>query len=287
MELHIRHFVLVTFILPTFLTMTFADDFAKAREKINQAKPNIDYRTFCAEMKAGEDKIACRMKDVPSVGFLVCKEPEMEGTNCSTIINTEIGNLQKVQNEGKIKIVTISPPPIDGVRCGNDPSTECSGFLEEWLTTDKANFKQVRDHISNNTIPALIADVRSFTSETGLSTAADDLSNIKKYMMVNQTADVYRQICDLQGFFLVKGGFLVADVPYLLEDTDINGICWDGEPTTKQVLDALDKMISAFKGKGENLDAHNGVIIALGPEITTQILLLGLHTYLIKLFGRV
>lgn len=38
MELHKRYFALVALILPTFATMALADDFADAREKINQAK---------------------------------------------------------------------------------------------------------------------------------------------------------------------------------------------------------------------------------------------------------
>ncbi|XP_078367367.1 uncharacterized protein LOC144651300 [Oculina patagonica] len=285
MELYKSYFVLVTLVLLVFATVAFADDFADARKKIDQAKPDIDYATFCAETNAGEDKIACRIKDVPSVGFLVCKKPKLEDANCSTVINTEIGNIQKVQTEGNIKTVTISPPPIDGVKCGNDSSTECSGFLEEWLTTDKARFKQVRDHISDNTTAELIADVKNFTSKEGLVATAADLSNIKKYMMVDPTKDKYRQICDLQGFFLVKGGFLVADVPYLLEDTSINGTCWDGEPTTEQVLDALDEMISAFKGG--NLENHNGAIIPSGLDINMKIVLACLHTFLMTLVGRI
>lgn len=103
--------------------------------------------------------------------------------------------------------------------------------------------------------------------------------------MVDPTKDEYRQICDLQGFFLVTGGFLVADVPYLLEDTSIKGICWDGEPTTQQVLDALDEMVSAFKGG--NLESRNGAIIPSGPDINIKILLVGLHTFLITLVGRI
>ena len=284
MELDKRYFALVALILPTFATMALADDFADAREKINQAKPNISYDTFCAEMNAGEDKIACRVKDVPTVGFLVCKKPELGDKNCSTIINEEVTNIEKVK-EGGIKTVTISPPPIDGVKCGNDSSIECSGFLEKWLAKDKARFEQVRDHISDNTIGKLITDVKSSTSEAGLSTTAADLSKIKAYMTVNTTENKYRQICDLQGFFLVQGGFLVADVPEILEETTIDGICWDGEPTTKEVLDALDKMISAFRpGNGDN---QNGATNrSSGPDFIINILLTGLHTFLIILFGR-
>ena len=284
MELYKRYFALVALILPTFATMALADDFAEARAKIDQAKPNIDYNTFCAEMNSGEDKIACRIKDVPTVGFLVCKEPKLGEKNCSTVINEEVTNIEKVQKEGAIKTVRISPLPIDGVKCGNDSSIECSGFLEKWLAKDEAKFEQVRDHISDNTIERLIADVKNFTSQAGLSTTAADLSKIKTYMKVNTTMNEYRQICDLQGFFLATGGFLVADVPDVLEEATIDGKCYDGEPTTKEVLDALDRMISAFNPGNGNGD-NRAVNRSSGPDFNINILT-GLQTFLVILFGR-
>ena len=277
-------FALVALIFTTFATMALADDFADARAKIDQAKPTIDYSTFCAEMNSGEDKIACRIKDVPTVGFLVCKEPELGVKNCSTVINEEVTNIEKVKNEGGIKTVTISLPPIDGVKCGNDSSIECSGFLEKWLTKDEAKFEQVRDHIYNNTTEKLIADVKSFTSQAGLSTTVADLSKIKTYMTVNPTMNKYRQICDLQGFFLATGGFLVADVPDVLEGTTIDGECYDGEPTTKEVLDALDQMISAFS-PGNGADDNGATNRSSGHNFNINILT-GLQTLLVMLFGR-
>jgi len=42
----------------------------------------------------------------------------------------------------------------------------------------------------------------------------NDLWNIINYMKAPQIPVAkYRQICDLQGFFLRTGGFLLADVP--------------------------------------------------------------------------
>ena len=38
--------------------IVYADDFATALQKINEAKPNINYDTFCLEKKSGEDKVA-------------------------------------------------------------------------------------------------------------------------------------------------------------------------------------------------------------------------------------
>lgn len=273
------YFVMV--FLAIWIAMAFADDFAIAREKINKAKPDIDYSTFCSEMPAGEDKIACRIKNVSTVGFLVCQKSEIDDVDCSTVIKNEVENIQTIQREGNVKTVKISPPPIGDVRCGKDPSLNCSGFLEEWVAPEAGRFKQVRDHISNKTVPKLITDVKSFTSKAGLSTTAADLSNIKKYMMENPKGNKYRQICDLQGFFLVNGGFLINDVPYILKDASIDGVCWNDEPTTKQVLDALDEMISAFGDGVKNTTFVNGGINITGPHFNVKILLIGVLYFIV------
>ena len=252
--------------------MVYADDFAIARQKINAAKPNINYNTFCREKNAGEDKVACRIKDVPTIGFLVCKTPTFEEMICSEVIKTEVENIKTVRS-ANIKTVTISTPPIDGVKCGEDPSLNCSGFLEEWITSETGRFKQVRDHIVDNTVAKLIKDVKSFTTTTGLSTTAAGLKKIKNYMMIDPSENKYRQICDLQGFFLLKGGFLVADVP-AIQNTSINDSCWLGEPTTQQVLDALNKMISEFS---PSLAQSNGSISRSGLNFKAYLVLFGSH----------
>ena len=282
MEAYRIYVISIAVILPTFLTVTVADDFATAREKINKAKPNISYSTFCVERKAGEDKIACRIKDVPSVGFLVCKTPVLEEVNCNVVISTEVSNIQKVST-GNVKTVEISPPPIDSVKCGEDASLNCSGFLEKWVAPDVGRFKQVRDHIDNKTVPQLISDVKNFTSKPGLSTTAADLTKIKNYMMLDPAQKKYRQICDLQGFFLVNGGFLVNDVP-AIETTTIDGNCWDGEPTTQQVLDALNQMIKAFSS---SFQSTSGGINHSGHNVNTMILLTGFHMFFIIIVGRI
>jgi len=280
MEVCKLYFILVAIIFRTFSKMAAADDFDNARQKINQAKPNIDYDTFCTERKAGEDKIACRIKDVPTVGFLVCKTPVLEEVNCNVVIGNEVGNIGKV-SEGNVKTVKISPPPINGVKCGNDSSPSCSGFLEEWIAPERGRFEQVRDHIAGNTVPKLIADVKSFTT-SGLTNTVADLKNIKNYMMLNPAEKKYRQICDLQGFFLASGGFLVADVP-AIEDTAIDENCWDGEPTTQQVLDALDKMITAFSPSVQS----NEALFRTGPYVSILMLLICLHMFLQVIVGRI
>ena len=75
---------------------------------------------------------------------------------------------------------------------------------------------------------------------------AADLGNIRTYMRVDPCNNHYRQICELQGFFLQSGGFLVADIPVVKDFLGLVGICFHGEPTTSQVLEALDTMIKQF-----------------------------------------
>lgn len=290
MELHSGHFTLVVLCLATFSALVTADqDFDTARQKINQAKPNISYNDFCSELKSGEDKIACRIKGVKTVGFLVCKTPELGELKCSQVIRNEISNIETAR-EWNVKTVTISPPPVDNVTCGSTSDLTCSGFLEKWIDPEEGLFQHVRDHIHNNTIDQLIIVVRGYTS-SGLPQTADDLRKIKTFMTLDPTEDKYRQICDLQGFFLKIGGFLVADVPKI-ENTTLTGKageCYDGEPTTQEVLSALDRMIASFSGSttGSSNAPNGGPIWRSGPFIKEAILLTGLQIFVIITVNRI
>ena len=283
MELSKPKNTLVALILPAFTFSVMSvprvppDDFNRARLLIDQMKPNINYSTFCSEKAtSGHHKVPCRIKKVPSVGFMVCRRPELgeEGRRepCRDAILAEITNINRVSEEGNVKTVQIddSPEPIDGVPCGDNPGQlSCSGFLEEWVIPELGRFEQIRNRIVEGR-PALgqmIAEVKTFTTSAGLSTTATDLVIIKNYMMLNPTANKYRQICDLQGFFLVNGGFVVNDISYIRDGLDEsregigkNERCWnephldptvvDREPSTAEVLSALDKMITAFSASG-------------------------------------
>ena len=75
--------------------MANGNEFAKAYTKIEKAKPNVYYKRFCKQIaEGGEEKLACRIKDVPDIRFLVCKrlEPEL-GVPCVEVIENEVRNL--------------------------------------------------------------------------------------------------------------------------------------------------------------------------------------------------
>lgn len=54
--------------------------------------------------------------------------------------------------------------------------------------------------------------------------------------------DHYRQICNLQGYFMRNGGFQVADTPKIMDRIGLERWCYEGEPTTEQVLKALQQI---------------------------------------------
>ena len=247
MELFNLFFTLVSLTLAMFPTKSHADDFADAFAKIEAVKTNINYNKFCKELaQGGEEKIACRIKAVPSIGFLVCRYP----TYCLQQITTEIDNLRKLQRDG-IKTVKLAPRSdmriIQNVKCGSQSTSDCSGFLVEWISRSIGRFEHIRDRIANNEIPDLIANVESFTRSDNLKRSCRDLNDILNYMQERSVR--YRQICDLQGFFLVNGGFIVADTPQIKTKMGPKEPCWEGEPTTEQVFTALMTLRDRFKNK--------------------------------------
>ena len=101
MVIHTVSFAVVATTLAVFSSVAYADDFTNAYNKIEKAKPNINYNSFCKEIAGGgEEKLACRIKDVPDIGFLVCKglEPE-SGVPCLDLIEKEVENLVTLMQE--------------------------------------------------------------------------------------------------------------------------------------------------------------------------------------------
>ena len=245
MEVYKPRFAIVALLLSAFAIMETTQqtsaEFDAARQKIYHE--HINYKKFCSEKPQGEEKIACRIKDIPSVGFLVCKSP----IDCDEDINTEVNNIRTLK---KSKVKTVNVPDkyaiIHDVQCANDRSSKCSGFLEGWIDKKEGQFQHIRDHISDGTVPRMIVEVKKITKRPQLlKKHAEDLRNIKKFMKPGPGQPKYH-ICDLQGFFLVKGGFLVGDAPQIAETSKTKN-CYDSDPSTEKILSGLDTMIRAFQ----------------------------------------
>ncbi|XP_078364807.1 uncharacterized protein LOC144649224 [Oculina patagonica] len=230
-------------------------NFSRARQVISHAERPINYENFCAEAYAGGDKLACLIRQEPTVGLLVCKTAVVDEAACEDVINNEIQNLGRVS--AYVNTVAFDPRPIHGLNCPENPQQVCSGFLEEWVHNGR--FRHLRDAIAGGSVA--IRDLasrvkndilrhvpRGDDSSDPIRRTVHDLRNIQSFMTYGSDEPTqYRQICDLQGFFLNYGGFLVADVPYIAEHIGPESECWPGEPTTLDVLNALDDIIGYLR----------------------------------------
>ena len=195
-----------------------SSDFVQAQAAITAEAPNINYTSFCQTIVRGTGKLVCRIRSVPTVAFLVCQQPTIFGDACDEAIMTEINTLLRLSNDG-IRTVAVDQTQINNISCGQSNSTDCSGFLETWLI---GNFQHIRDSIVENTVEDLITEVIDFTDGTALPTTINDLTTIRDYMNVNPDQNLYRQICDLEGFFLQGGGFIVIDAPRVADNVSLD-----------------------------------------------------------------
>ena len=229
---------------------TAAPDFAKAKQLINDLKPNLNYKEIClGKMPSGQMKSAWRLKAVPSVAFLVCKE-YYDGY-CSEEINVEITNLQKLRASG-VSTVPIDNEAISGVKCAQTSDLHCAGFLEEWIDEKVGWLHRLDSYFKHSTVPALIKEIREkIPSPEGLKKTGEDFRKMRDFMTAPQGQ--YHLICDLQGSFLFDGGFLVNDPQEVKENMGLDQRCdieQRREPTTRQVIDGLTQLIDNLLGGG-------------------------------------
>lgn len=218
-------------------------DFAKARKLINSLKPNINYDQFClGRLNPGQSKSACRIAQMPSVVFLFCND---YGVFCKPqIVDPEIKNLQKLNDSG-VRTVKFDKEVIMGVKCAESSDLTCDGFLEGWIDKNVGQHHRLDGYFKSGTVKVLIKKVREqITTPDKRKKTANDLKKILEYMVAPQRK--YHLICDLQGFFLSAGGFLVNDPEGIKENVNLHQKCEidkEREPTTKQVLDGLELLI--------------------------------------------
>ena len=102
------------------------------------------------------------------------------------------------------------------LKCGPNGSKDvtCLGYLVKWILADEGMMMSIRSHILYNTIDVLVDSMRKFAPENQARLkTGDDMENIRKFVIPpNPSKDEYKRICDLQGFFMKTGGFVIADL---------------------------------------------------------------------------
>jgi hypothetical protein len=239
--------VVMISIVPTTTTTTTVFDVIDA---ISTIKGNILRRQshqydFCTELHSGGDKYACRIRNFEQYGFLFCKEYNNGHDTCTDIINREIHGFLQLRKE-QVRIVPFYPHAITDVVCPDseyEGDTRCSGFLEEWV--DNGEAFHLRVYIDDHEVEKQTSKIIQRTKKEGLSTTREDLEKIYSYM-ANDGVN-FRCICDLQGFYLLDGGFLVGDTEGIKENLGIGGACDKGEPTIREFLQSLEYIINKIK----------------------------------------
>ena len=134
------------------------------------------------------------------------------------------------------------------LKCGARGSTDvkCSGYLVRWIPADEGMMRSIRNDIFKNTINLLVEDVRKFqTEKQARLKTGDDLEKIRTFMIPpNPSEDEYKRICDLQGFFMKTGGFVIADPEGVEQHTSLSYACYDSHayPTNQKVINGLEDM---------------------------------------------
>ncbi|MFA6051411.1 MAG: hypothetical protein WC762_02360 [Methylobacter sp.] len=242
MKFHIA--ILALLLVTAYSNIAVADDFDRALAKIDEIKPNIDYNSFCSETPGGEDKIACRIKAVSTIGLLVCKKSDYAGVSCKDVITTEINNLTKVQQSG-LKTVDFKKSVIDPLKCVEEPKKkDCAGYLVRWV--EQAKFVNLDDTISAGEVAVLANDLVKYIPAKNLPATRSSIEKIISFMAPERGK--YSRICDLQGFFLKDGGFLVNDVPGLDINVTVKPDCGGvPAPTYDAVLEGLQNLVRLLK----------------------------------------
>jgi hypothetical protein len=231
------------FVLLLCTGSSYADDFSQAIAKIDSIKPNIVYSSFCKSMPGGEDKIACQIKSIPTIALLVCKASTYGNKTCKDIISEEIENLAAVKKSG-LKTVDFKTNIIEPLKCANEKSNECAGYLARWVSN--AQFTNIDDSIEAGQISELATEIRSYTAtERNLATTRSDIKKIAQFMAPE--SGKYSRICDLQGFYLHGGGFLINDVPTLEIKQSTKPDCWAEMPSYNNALKGINDLVDGLK----------------------------------------
>ena len=153
----------------------------------------------------------------------------------------------------RLSVVKYSKIITENLRCKEetDPvKTTCMGYLEEWIPGGQAKLVQFNEHVFKNTEDAMISDIKEYqTTADAKAQTVTDLQNIINWMTPpDGQCTMYKQLCDLEGFFKLSGGFVIHN-PNVNEKMMLTSHCHSGEgdPTNERVLEVLNKFIKELK----------------------------------------
>lgn len=150
-------------------------------------------------------------------------------------------NLNVVEYNGKVRLTDI-PCPAEH----NPVKSTCIGYMEVWIDSDDAKLVEFNDKVFSKTEDQIISDIGNYqtTSEAKVKTVSDLKKIIAWMTPADDKCTLYKQLCNLEGFFKEIGGFVIHN-PNIKYKMVLSDFCYNEkrDPTNKRVLAVLEKFI--------------------------------------------
>ncbi len=167
-------------------------------------------------------------------------------------MDSSIGFHDSILEAGLSLVKYSKEEKITGLRCKdeNDPvKNTCVGYVEEWIVSDDAQLVKFNERVFKKTEDDMINEVKNYqTTPEAKAKTVSDLEKIVAWMTpADGKCTLYKQLCDLEGFFKKTGGFVIhnpnPNYKMMLGDYCHSG---KGDPTNERVLAVLKKFIKEF-----------------------------------------
>ena len=145
-------------------------------------------------------------------------------------------------------MVKYSQEDILELKCKdeNPAKTTCIGYLEQWIESADANLVPFNEKVFSKTEDQMISDIKNYqTTPEAKAKTVGDLRKIIAWMTPGDgQCTLYKQLCDLEGFFMKDGGFVIHN-PSVKYKMMLSDFCHSDQddPTNERVLAVLKKSI--------------------------------------------
>ena len=128
----------------------------------------------------------------------------------------------------------------------NPVKKTCIGFVQEWITADLGQRVLFNENVFKKTEDAMISEIKNYqTTPEAKEKTVKDLQKIVAWMTpADDKCTMYKQICNLDGFFKETGGFVIHS-PIIKYNMKLEDYCHNekADPTNKRILAVLKKFI--------------------------------------------
>ncbi len=128
--------------------------------------------------------------------------------------------------------------------------------MQEWIPSELGKLVLFNEKVFKKEEDDMISDIQNYqiTPEARVKTVTD-LQNIIKWMTpADGKCTLYKQLCNLHGFFKKAGGFVIHN-PTIKYKMMLEDYCHSDErdPTNKRVLAVLKKFIKEFTSPAKTI----------------------------------